>query len=443
MQPLHAVLRSAAWLVGLTLIAGMGWLGWQGCRPMPTIIVERRVPYGIDYDADYEAKLNSGQSMPVFAKQVLELNRQYDDTLSQPIAITSWRGDVSTWEVFFATNRGVIPATAASGQVRFGNQVLLQSPHFGRAQIALPWRRRGVDPQREEIHREQPSPGNTGPENTASFEQVCTLSWEALAQGLRSQVSRARQHDLLLFVHGFNVDFESALLRTTQIAFDMPFNGAIVAYSWPSQGGVLNYQADEPINAASVAPFAQFLEKLVAAVPSGTRINIVVHSMGNRLVMPAIGRLPRSPSEKPIANLVLCAPDVGLADFQHWAPEVAARCQRVTLYASRSDSALIVSKHVHSEQRAGDAHPPVCLPDIETIDVSAVDFDLLLGHSYFGSNLNLLSDLYFVVKEHRPAAERRYLSRASHGPGGAHYWQFSDQAPYIRCSWKFGEAISR
>lgn len=269
------------------------------------------------------------------------------------------------------------------------------------------------------------------------------LSWEAMAQGVQSQILRSRQHDLLLFVHGFNVDFESALVRTVQIALDIPFNGAVVAYSWPSQGGVLNYATDETINAGSVEPFTEFLKGLTSAVPEGTRINIIVHSMGNRIVLKAIGNLQPSQSRKPIVNLVLCAPDVGVADFKQLAPRVVAQCERVTLYASRSDSALIVSKSIHSEQRAGDAHPPVCLPDIETIDVSAVDFDLALGHSYYGSNLNLLSDLYFVVKEHRPAAERGYLTRELSGNRGEHYWQFSDYGPYIRCSWKFGETVAR
>jgi esterase/lipase superfamily enzyme len=126
-----------------------------------------------------------------------------------------------------------------------------------------------------------------------------------------------------------------------------------------------------------------------------------------------------------------------------WAPDVVARCEHVTLYASRSDGALIISKKYNFEQRVGDAFPPICIPGIETIDVSAVDVNLHLGHSYYGSNLNLLSDLYFVLKEHRTADKRGYLTRQSQGLSGGEYWQFHDQAPYIRCSWRFGETATR
>ncbi len=78
---------------------------------LPTIIVERRSSYGIEYDADNEAILNSGKPMPVMKRQLREMMRQYEDTLSQPIAITGWQGNASTWEVYF-TRCHRLPPTA-------------------------------------------------------------------------------------------------------------------------------------------------------------------------------------------------------------------------------------------------------------------------------------------------------------------------------------------
>jgi esterase/lipase superfamily enzyme len=439
MKSLRAVLRNVAWLLLLSLFAASSFFQWQGCRTPTSIVMERRIPYGIEYDASAEARLKSGEPFPALLRPVLEMSRQYADTLSQPVGIIGWRGDAPTCEIFFATNRDVIPATAGSGQERFGNQVLNELPYCGRAAVTIPFRSRGQDPQREVTAQA------TSAETPAvSLEEVRSIPWESFAAGVNSQLARSRQGDLLLFVHGFNVDFESALVRTAQLGVDIPFNGAVLAYCWPSQGGILSYPADEDINARSVQPFTEFLQRLIATVPSGTRISILVHSMGNRLVMQGIGKLPQVQAQKPIANLALCAPDVGVKDFKNWAPGVVAKCDRVALYASQSDSALISSKHLHNrEQRAGDAFPPVCLPGIETIDVSGVDFDVALGHSYYGSNLNVLSDLYFLIKEHRPAAERGYLTRTSLTWGRGHYWQFHDAAPYIRYTWKFGETLSR
>ena len=78
------------------------------------------------------------------------------------------------------------------------------------------------------------------------------------------------------------------LLEPLELALNIPFNGAIVSYCWPSQGGVLNYNVDEPINQASVAPsFTEFLTALREGVPNA-RIHILVHSMGNRIVMNSV-----------------------------------------------------------------------------------------------------------------------------------------------------------
>ena len=48
----------------------------------------------------------------------------------------------------------------------------------------------------------------------------------------------------LLFVHGYNVTFESALYRTAQIAFDLEFDGVPFLFSWPSKGDFQSYRAD-------------------------------------------------------------------------------------------------------------------------------------------------------------------------------------------------------
>ncbi len=311
MKSLRAAVLNGAWLV-LMLIVGTLCLNPHGCRSMSNIVFERRNPYGIEYHAKDEELLASGKPVPSLLRAGVEMSRQYSATLSQPIAITSWRGDSPTWEIFFATNRDIISATEGSSQERFGNSELNETPPYGRAAISLPFRRRGVDPQRE-----APAGSDSAQQSIVTFEEVRSLPWEAMAAGVKNQIARSRQHDLLLFVHGFNVDFESALIRTAQLGLDIPFNGAVVAYSWPSQGGAWNYPIDEPINARSVRPFTELLQRLVVAVPEDTRINIVVHSMGNRIVMQAISQLPRL-NGKPIANLVLCGRTWGYRSLSNW-----------------------------------------------------------------------------------------------------------------------------
>ncbi len=421
----------------------MPYQGWTrlgaGCAVLLAVVVGCRgtrppvldhTAVGIVYDTAQEQHLRSGRALPLLEQAWAP----YVDTLAEPAAIVGWNEGVSTWEVFFATNRGAQKG-ASTGRAAFGNDVLAE-PLYGRAAVTLPKRGRGVDPAMSRKAGLLPvSFRRPAPEEVVQFESVAISESDAFLDGVNAQLERSRQNDLLVFVHGFNVDFDSAIMRAAQVALDVPFNGAVVAYAWPSQGGVANYRSDEPINQRSVEPFGQFLHTLTAGVPEGTRISILVHSMGNRIVMQGIQRLP---DEDALDHVILCAPDVGLSDFHAWAPGVASRCRRVTLYASENDAALIASRSLHAEQRAGDAHPPVLAAGVETVDCSTVDYTSFLGHSYYGANRQVLGDLFLLLKEGKGAAQRPHLSKET-APGGD-YWVFSGNSPNILVTWHFDEA---
>ena len=413
-----------------------------GCRvPDPPVISQKN--RGLIYDTAMEAEIRSGTA-PVIVTTAVS---RYVDTLAEPVAITEWTDKTCRWEVFVATNRGAFDDTDEADETiatTIENRVL-DVPRYGRADVLLPRKQRGTEPKM----KQSPAPLRmlpfVGRRKSPDDEMTAAADARELTEtdflhGINDQLTRSRQQDLLLFVHGFNVSFDAAIVRTAQIALDMPFNGAVVAYCWPSQCGVLNYEADEPINKASVSPFTQFLKTMLAGVPKETRINIVVHSMGNRIVMEALHNLPAprggNSANKSFANVVLCAPDVGRNDFLDWAPGVVAQSDRVTLYANSSDTALIASKSLHSEMRAGDAWVPLVVEGIETIDCSRIDLSLM-GHSYYGSNTDVLSDLFMLIKEDHPASKRPHLTKKKSATGP--YWQFAQSAPAILCTWHFDE----
>jgi esterase/lipase superfamily enzyme len=49
--------------------------------------------------------------------------------------------------------------------------------------------------------------------------------------------------EALVFVHGYNVTFETAARRTAQLAYDLNFRGVPLMYSWPSKGILAGYPA--------------------------------------------------------------------------------------------------------------------------------------------------------------------------------------------------------
>lgn len=391
------------------------------CR-VPDAPILKDKSRGIIYDTAMEAELRSGKAHTFIQTSYGE----YVDTLAEPVAITNWSDKSCDWEIFVGTNRGLWDDNPDVNRV-------LTHPQYGRAVVTIPQGPREKSASLPGVPWRKKQNDNP----TVAAAKSTSLSADEFLDGMRGQVERSRQGDLLLFVHGFNVGFEAALIGTAQFALNMPFNGAVVTYAWPTQGGVFNYDEDEPINHASVIPFMKFLQTLRAGIPEETRITILVHSMGNRIVMDALHRLPPPRGRKPIAQVVLCAPDVGHTDFERWAPGMIAQSERIALYSNASDSALIASKGLHAESRAGDAWEPVLFPGIEVVDCSRVDLSLM-GHSYYGENRDVLSDLFMLIKEQRPAAKRPHLERRENETGAA-YWSFQHSAPAIYCTWHFDD----
>lgn len=237
---------------------------------------------------------------------------------------------------------------------------------------------------------------------------------------LKSQVATSPQKEALIFIHGFNVSFGDALRRTAQLSYDLQFPGATICYSWPSRGSMLSYTADED----SVQWTAMHLSNFLQAVyerSGATSIDIIAHSMGNRALLSALQQLGTNPTPQ-FDEVVLAAPDVASSLFTQLIPTVQSRARRITLYASSRDQALVASARVNHYRRAGDSSGTLTIvPPVETIDASSVDTGFL-GHSYFGDNSSVLSDLYYLLKDGFPASQRSRLQSKTI-PAGI-YWVF-------------------
>ena len=243
--------------------------------------------------------------------------------------------------------------------------------------------------------------------------------FDQLSQSLRG----AGRNEILLFLHGFNVSFEDAARRTAQMAYDLKFEGTPAFYSWPSRGALSAYIHDETTVEWTIPHLKAFLQDL--ADRSGAEaIHLIAHSMGNRALTRALEQLAAAmtdPAAPRFSEVVLTAPDIDADVFRQVAEAFCIAAQRVTLYASEGDQALVASRKVHGYPRAGDGGPNiVVVPGIETVDASAVDTNLI-GHFYYGDNRSVLSDIFYVLRGH-PPKDRAGL-RARECAGGS-YWAF-------------------
>ena len=193
--------------------------------------------------------------------------------------------------------------------------------------------------------------------------------------GLRD-AANLRNGRVLLYVHGYRETLQTTARDAVQIGAMSNFDGPIIHYSWPSQGNLLSYAVDETNMYWDQRNFRNFLTKLARA-EWVKEIVIVSHSLGARLVTPAVEYVDRTSTNADssnISNIILASPDVDREDFERDIAEevLAARRvnndRRVTVYASLSDRALAVSRAVHGYPRLGS---PYCFSPFEAKDLKA------------------------------------------------------------------------
>jgi esterase/lipase superfamily enzyme len=232
----------------------------------------------------------------------------------------------------------------------------------------------------------------------------------------------------LIFVHGFNTLFQDGVLRLSQIIWDMQFRGAPILFSWPSAGGVLNYLYD--LNSALGARqwFGQLVRMLRVEAKIKT-LHIIAHSMGNFVVLDALSALASAGTLPELSEIVMAAPDIDVDLYKTLAAKIRPRVRGMTLYASAKDKALVLSRSAAGKPRAGDVFNggPILLPNIESIDVSAIGDEMLgLNHNAFADNRSLIDDIgRLVLSGDRPPDQRSPQIRCvPEGIVPTAYWRY-------------------
>lgn len=176
---------------------------------------------------------------------------------------------------------------------------------------------------------------------------------------VHDQLRHSPKKQVLVFVHGFNNKFEDAVYRFAQIVHDSGTEAVPVLFTWPSKGSVLAYGYDKESSTYSRNQLEDVLAGLVAD-PSVGEVSILAHSMGNWLLLESLrqmairhGRIPPK-----IKNVLLAAPDVDIDIAREQIADMGPVKPNFTLFLSRSDKALALSKNVMgSTARLGDIDP--------------------------------------------------------------------------------------
>lgn len=229
---------------------------------------------------------------------------------------------------------------------------------------------------------------------------------------------------LLVFVHGYNVSFTDAALRTGQMAFDLKFRGVPIFYSWPSKGDVKSYAADGNTIEWSKKNIEHFLKQLLNET-TASNIYLVGHSMGTRgLTQAYIEVMEQVPEAKErIKEVILAAPDIDAKIFKRdIAPKMLEAGAPVTMYVSSRDNALKASEQINgSVARAGIGGDKISVINgIETVDISALGMGAL-NHSTFADVRSVINDMYSIIHYSKRAVDRAGLEPVQTESGV--YWK--------------------
>ncbi len=194
----------------------------------------------------------------------------------------------------------------------------------------------------------------------------------------------ARTREVVLFVHGFNVNTPEAVYRVAQISQDFGSDDPVVLYLWPSAGHPAAYVYDRD----SVNFSRDGLEDVLLSLTrdQGMQVFILAHSMGTQLVMETLRQISisgRGSALNQVSGIALFSPDIDDEVFLRQAERIRPLPRPFVIFISRKDRALNLSALLTGKQeRLGSISDPERLKDlsIQVIDLTELT-EGGLGHS--------------------------------------------------------------
>ncbi|MCA9013327.1 MAG: alpha/beta hydrolase [Planctomycetaceae bacterium] len=321
------------------------------------------------------------------------------------------RHGYSPERVYFATNREP-ERTAAAAQdpdLYFGGD---RGPLvYGTCEVSIPYKRNPGSLPEPSILRLEFS---QDPAKHVVLMEIELLPNADFWKQLRAAVDASPEKQLMLFVHGYCATFRDAARRTAQVAYDMNYQGPSMFFSWPA--GAESESFEEKANYLKDLRRAEESDEDLITVLAGIsrysgaqNIHLVAHSMGNFVLTEALktidDRRPAGTAQVPLfAQVALAAPDINAREFvERTGERILPFSRRFTVYASKQDKALRLSKAVNGFEPLGFLNEYTQIGAkkrlFDLVDVSQLTtgwFDT--GHIYYGDMPEMISDFKYLFR---------------------------------------------
>jgi esterase/lipase superfamily enzyme len=215
------------------------------------------------------------------------------------------------------------------------------------------------------------------------------------------------RRDVLIYVHGFNQNFETAVLDAARLSDGLKFTGATMLFSWPSKNSMLNYIYDRESALWSRDALEEMLDQLVREPSVGT-IHIVAHSMGTMATVEALRQLYDRRGASMMSRfgaVILASPDIDMDGFTSSISRLGGFSRKITVLTVANDRALgAMSNMAGGVTRVGTAEKE----QLDKLGVRVIDASQLAGsglnHDLFLTNSEVRQVIRGFIGGERPPA---------------------------------------
>jgi esterase/lipase superfamily enzyme len=262
-----------------------------------------------------------------------------------------------------------------------------------------------------------------------------------MLQELNEVVDRSPGRSLLVVIHGFRERFPSALRKTAFIASVLDIDTPVLVFDWPGDQGssLRGYRAARTAAQESGQDLANALRVVIEQV-APDNLSILANSMGGEVVVHAFDELYADPAWRDegheLNHVVLTAPDVDHAEFdERFRDEINAFADDLVVYVSSNDRALLMSRLINREKRAGESSLSPDMLDEATmiLGITEPDDDLISlvdvtpvnrtrnFHNFSLETPEYYDDLFLrlISRDRAPRSRLIYRVQAS---DGTEYW---------------------
>ncbi|MCW5824234.1 MAG: alpha/beta hydrolase [Cyanobacteria bacterium TGS_CYA1] len=233
------------------------------------------------------------------------------------------------------------------------------------------------------------------PEKVLKIDENCGHFWKKLRSYAKSSVGK----EVYVYIHGFASSGNNAVYSSGILSAHV--EAPVIAYTWPSVGKLGLIQGNPELTLSLfkldkemigddrvLKHLQEFLSDLRSKLDSDVKINIVAHSLGNRLLC----RYLNSGQHLKLSSLYFLAADVDKKDFLKTAEYLKEQCSEVVVYHNPKDNVLRLSRasqllDLDLTEKLGASGFP--LPSIRFVDYELIaqprDLQHYIPFEHFGS----------------------------------------------------------